>query len=143
MALGHEGGLIMMTTTTTRQRNQEIAARLAAGASLREIGGAFGISRERVRQIAVAFGGAHKRRHRAPLWPATRTARLRKLWGRMSAAEIGLKLGVSKHAVIGKARRLGLSSASINRKVKIRHTAPSRALPSARSVAPSRGPSVD
>jgi ribosomal protein S14 len=130
-----------MTTTAIRQRNQTIAARLAAGASLREVGGAFGISRERVRQIAV--GGAHKRRHRAPLWPATRTARLRKLWGRMSAAEIGLKLGVSKHAVIGKARRLGLSSPSISRKVKVRHTAPSRALPGVRGVAPSRGQSVD
>ena len=35
----------------------------------------------------------------------------------MSAAEIGLKLGVSKHAVISKARRLGLSSPSINREV--------------------------
>jgi DNA-binding CsgD family transcriptional regulator len=132
-----------MPTTAMRQRNQEIAARLAAGASLREVGVTFGISGERVRQIAVAAGGPHKRRHRAPLWPATRTARLRKLWGRMSAAEIGLKLGVSKHAVIGKARRLGLSSPSINRKVKVRHTAPSRALPGARSVAPSRGQSVD
>jgi DNA-binding CsgD family transcriptional regulator len=130
-----------MTTTAIRQRNQTIAARLAAGASLREVGGAFGISRERVRQIAV--GGAHKRRRRPPLWPATRTALLRKLWGRMSAAEIGLKLGVSKHAVIGKARRLGLSSPSISRKVKVRHTAPSRALPGVRGVAPSRGQSVD
>ena len=40
------------------------STRLAAGTSLREL--AFAISSERVRQIAVADGGPHKRRRRAP-----------------------------------------------------------------------------
>jgi hypothetical protein len=118
--------------------------------SAAEIGLKLGVSKHAVigkaRRLGLSSPSINRKvkvQHTAPLWPATRTARLRKLWGRMSAAEIGLKLGVSKHAVIGKARRLGLSSPSISRKVKVRHTAPSRALPGVRGVAPSRGQSVD
>jgi len=41
-------------------------------------------------------------------WTEAKIARLRKLWATMPTAEIGLQLGMSKNAVIGKAHRLGL-----------------------------------
>lgn len=42
-------------------------------------------------------------------WPASRRARLRRLWAHgHSAAEIGRRLGVTKNAVIGKASRMNL-----------------------------------
>jgi GcrA cell cycle regulator len=43
------------------------------------------------------------------IWSAEHTERLRALWGRkLSAAEIGALIGCSRHAVIGKAHRIGL-----------------------------------
>jgi GcrA cell cycle regulator len=44
------------------------------------------------------------------IWSAEHTERLRTLWGRqLSAAEIGAIIGCSRHAVIGKAHRIGLA----------------------------------
>ena len=43
-------------------------------------------------------------------WTTERIATLTKLWGGgLSTREIGLRLGVTKNAVVGKAHRLGLS----------------------------------
>ena len=43
-------------------------------------------------------------------WTPERTAALKSLWGDgLSTREIGLKLGITKNAVVGKAHRLGLS----------------------------------
>ena len=44
------------------------------------------------------------------IWPAEHMERLRRLWGHgLSAAGIGTILGRSRHAVIGKAHRMGLA----------------------------------
>jgi GcrA cell cycle regulator len=44
------------------------------------------------------------------IWSAEHTEQLRTLWGReLSAAEIGAIIGCSRHAVIGKAHRIGLA----------------------------------
>ena len=46
---------------------------------------------------------------RRDVWPEERIARLRVLWGEgHSIAEIGRRLGFTKSAVVGKARRLDL-----------------------------------
>jgi GcrA cell cycle regulator len=43
------------------------------------------------------------------IWSSEHTEQLRALWGRkLSAAEIGAVIGCSRHAVIGKAHRIGL-----------------------------------
>ena len=43
------------------------------------------------------------------IWLVEHTEQLRALWGRrLSAAEIGAVIGCSRHAIIGKARRIGL-----------------------------------
>jgi DNA-directed RNA polymerase sigma subunit (sigma70/sigma32) len=98
---------VMAEQNAYRRRNQEIAARRAAGASLGEIAVAFGITRERVRQIAECAGIMTNKQGPSP-WIDVRISRLRALWGKLSAAGIGRELGVSKDAVLGKARRLGL-----------------------------------
>jgi GcrA cell cycle regulator len=44
-----------------------------------------------------------------PLWPEERDAQLRELWASgLSSAQMGLQLGVSRNAVIGRAHRLRL-----------------------------------
>jgi GcrA cell cycle regulator len=44
-----------------------------------------------------------------PVWTPARDARLEELWGEgVSTSRIGVELGVTKNAVIGRARRLGL-----------------------------------
>jgi len=45
------------------------------------------------------------------IWTQRRIDELRKLWNsKLSASQIGKRMGVSKGAIIGKARRLGLKS---------------------------------
>jgi hypothetical protein len=59
---------------------------------------------------------ARKRRlaGRPPFWPASRIAKLRKLWGTLSNAAIARELGISKAAVFRQARRLALPPRRLN-----------------------------
>ena len=43
-------------------------------------------------------------------WTDARVERLKSLWGTISCSKIGVDLGVSRNAVIGKAHRIGLSA---------------------------------
>jgi transposase len=94
------------------RRNRMIVKRLLAGATLRAVGSVFGLSSERIRKIG-AVAGVRSRRDRRMTWPIKRIAGLRKLWGTMSTAAIGCRLGVSGSAVRGKAIRLGLSASRV------------------------------
>ena len=90
------------------RRNRAIVKRLAAGASTRAVGAAFGLTPKRIRQIRMQVTGVRLRPAYAP-WSAKRVARLRLLWRKgLSTAEIGRLLGVSKSAVAGKIDRLEL-----------------------------------
>jgi DNA-binding CsgD family transcriptional regulator len=89
-------------------RNRDIVARLAAGATLREVAKAYGLSQAMVSHINHVTGGRPLADAR-PLWPDDRIGALRKLWRQgLSCTEIAPRLGVSKDAVVGKARRLRL-----------------------------------
>jgi hypothetical protein len=90
------------------RRNRAIVKRLAAGASPRAVGAAFGLTAKRICQIRMQVTGARLRPVYAP-WSAKRVARLRLLWRKgLSTAEIGRLLDVSKSAVAGKIDRLEL-----------------------------------
>ncbi|MBN2676368.1 MAG: global cell cycle regulator GcrA-like protein [Alphaproteobacteria bacterium] len=53
-------------------------------------------------------------------WTSTSISKLKNLWEKgLSTSEIGVKLGLSKNAIVGKAHRLGLKSrASATKKIK-------------------------
>jgi transposase len=88
-------------------RNRAIVERVAAGASLRIVATAFGITRQRVSQIHIQITSVRLRSVRRDSWPAERTARLRALLDEgLRPADIAPLLGVSRNAVIGKAYRL-------------------------------------
>jgi hypothetical protein len=88
------------------KRNLEMLARLSTGASFAAVGAAYGISGERVRQIARQLGYAGRRN---PHWPPEADARLRDLAADgLSASLIAQQVGTTKDAVTSRARRLGL-----------------------------------
>jgi GcrA cell cycle regulator len=90
------------------ERNREIAARCKAGATLDDLAVDYDISRERVRQLVHREGVRPVRGMPSP-WPPARDAELRILWSQdLSATEIGLRLDVSRNAVVGRAHRLDL-----------------------------------
>jgi transposase len=104
-------------------RNRAIVKRLAAGASTRAVGAAFGLTAEHVGRIRMQVTGARLRPPYAP-WSANRIARLRLLWRRgLSTAEIGQLLGVSKSAVVGKIDRLELPPPSAELQARKRRRA--------------------
>jgi len=104
-------------------RNEEARRMRAEGAKLSEIGVAFGFSIERAAQICrgVACPIDHKRaasRRNVVLASAAprRSPRINKdgtfirdHYRKLSASQIGGALGISRDAVIGAARRMGLS----------------------------------
>ena len=97
-----------MTKEHRKQRDAAITERLRSGAPKSAVAAEFGLSRERVLQIAIRVG-LHSPRPADASWPADRIAKLRIGWRRgLSTAAIGRRLGVSKGSVLGKARRLGL-----------------------------------
>ena len=84
------------------RRNRAIVKPLAAGASTRAVGAAFGLTPKRIRQIRMQVTGVRLRPAYAP-WSAKRVARLRLLWRKgLSTAEIGRLLGVSKTRLLAK-----------------------------------------
>ena len=88
-------------------RNQAIVARLDTGATLRAVSVEYGLSPERVRQIARELG--YSGRRASPPWPPEADEQLSDLArAGLSASAIGKRLGVTKHAVTGRARRIGL-----------------------------------
>jgi DNA-binding CsgD family transcriptional regulator len=89
-------------------RNREIAARLVAGATHQQVAREFGLSKQRIGQLRLLLTG-RPHSERPPKWPVERTRMLAKLWHQgLSCSQIGQRLGVSKDAVLGKARRLDL-----------------------------------
>ena len=87
------------------KRNRAIVKRVAAGASIKAVADEFGITKQRVSQIHISLTG--ERQPKPAPWPAKRTARLRVLLDRrLRPADIALRLGVSRDAVLGKIYRL-------------------------------------
>lgn len=92
------------------------AAAIKAGATYDALGACHGITGERVRQILKAAGydiaainpRSHPQRNGEP-WTPARVAVLRRMWPTHDARAIVNKLGgVTRNAVIAKARRLKL-----------------------------------
>lgn len=103
------------TPPKVRPVKQWVAA-IKAGATYDALGARHGITGERVRQILAAAGydlaainpRSRSQRNGEP-WTAARIAVLRRMWPKHNAQMIANKLGgVTRDAVIGKARRLGL-----------------------------------
>jgi GcrA cell cycle regulator len=89
-------------------RNQTIVARLNVGATLKGVSIEYGITPERVRQIARRLGYSGGRA--SPRWATDADKQLQELVRTgLSASLIADNLGVTKNAVIGRARRLGLA----------------------------------
>jgi DNA-binding CsgD family transcriptional regulator len=87
------------------KRNRAIVKRVAAGTSIKAIADEFGITKQRVSQIYIGLTG--ERQPQPDLSPAKRIARLRVLLDRgLRPADIALRLGVSRNAVLGKIYRL-------------------------------------
>lgn len=92
------------------ERDQEIVRRYLAGETLRSVGAAFGISRERIRQITVVAGvwrkqdpSQHLPRPRGPRGPHNRAIYDAALagYGVESASKIAARHGVTKNVIIG------------------------------------------
>jgi DNA-binding CsgD family transcriptional regulator len=95
-----------MPGSAASARNREIVARLAAGATLRQVASEFGITWQRVSQIHRAMTGRPLAAYR-PLWPRDRLRALVALQERgLSVPAIGERLGVSTNAVRGQLHRL-------------------------------------
>ena len=87
------------------KRNRAIVKRVAAGTSMQAVADQFGITKQRVSQIYIGLTG--ERQPKPDPWPAKRTATLRVLLDRgLHPADIALRLGVSRNAVLGKIYRL-------------------------------------
>jgi hypothetical protein len=87
-------------------RNAAILARLDAGATMQAIAEEFGITRQRVSQIAFRVTGQHTR---GPRWTAERIAELQCLRREgLSASAIGERMGRTRSAVLSAAHRLNL-----------------------------------
>jgi hypothetical protein len=95
---------------TVSPRNAAIVQRLADGVSMRTVAKEFGITRQRVSQIAFRITGKHTRRQRPRIaWPPERVAALQSLWGEgLRPAAIGRRWGVPGTTVASKARHLRL-----------------------------------
>ena len=88
------------------KRNRAIVKRVAAGTSIKAVADEFGITKQRVSQIRISLTG--ERQPKPAPWPAKRTAKLRVLPRSrgLRPADIALRLGVSRYAVLGKIYRL-------------------------------------
>jgi GcrA cell cycle regulator len=91
-------------------RNAAIVDRVSSGMSMKAVAAEFGLTPERIRQILIrATNGERECRPASVPWPEEREQRLRVLWDEgLSITTIGRRLGVSRNAVTGKARRLDL-----------------------------------
>lgn len=115
--------------------HEEARQRRADGASLQQIADMYGVSRQRAHQVCrgVECSVDHVALHAAnladPEWrkahnwrPGSRPAikrfegadYIRENYGKLSAAQIGRHLGITKNAVIGRARDLGLSKPKLS-----------------------------
>ena len=83
-------------------------AKCKAGVTFAEIGAEYGVTKERVRQVVRRLGLSGPSRRP---WAPDHTEVLRALWQEgLPASAIAARLGFTKHAVTGRARRLGLPS---------------------------------
>ena len=86
-------------TLTTGARNKQVVERLRSGETLHTIGVSLGVSRQRVLQIAQAYGAdasvgiALRREHRQKALLAVQDARCRSTWG-LSYTEYRRLLGL-------------------------------------------------
>jgi DNA-binding CsgD family transcriptional regulator len=88
-------------------RDEMIVARLVAGGTMRALATEYGLSPERVRQIARQLGYSGRRAN--PPWPPEADKRLLELSrAGLPASLIAKRLGVTKNAVTRRLRRLGL-----------------------------------
>jgi hypothetical protein len=89
-------------------RNRKIVASVAAGATLQAVANAYGLTKQAISYINRRATGRPLAPHR-PAWPDSRVRALRALWRKgIPSGAIALRLGVSKNAVVAKARRLEL-----------------------------------
>ena len=84
-----------------------IASRIQAGESRAAIAAEFGVSRQRVSQVAITQGA--KGQFMCFDWTPAAIEQLHAAWARGDATKkIGDDIGCGKNAVVGKVRRLGL-----------------------------------
>jgi hypothetical protein len=106
--------------------HEEARKMRSEGGKLSDIALALGVSAERVRQVCldVVCPVDHKAFFRDPEWRAQHSQKPERRMEReafirahykndLSATEIGYRLGISRNAVIGSARDLGLCTPSI------------------------------
>ena len=107
-----------LTVNAQQKRNLEMLGRLRAGASFAIVGADYGLSSERVRQIARQMG--YSVRQSSPRWLPDADHRLRELASAgFSAALIAEQLGTTKDAVAGRAHRLGVVLSGRTRRAAI------------------------
>ena len=93
-------------------RNAEIVAAIGRNVPRGVIAARHDLSATRVQQIAKEGGVALRRsprRFASTNWPRADVATLKRMWGKERIARIAQRLGRTRNAVIGKARRLGLA----------------------------------